>query len=246
MDQIREIHIAPLGHERDRIAEPIHQHNADDVYLLTATPEPSRLTPYQQALVEELDANGVSVELHRSNLHDLYDVLAEVTTLTADHPEDIVRVNVSSGPKVAAIGSAIACMATAATAYYVHPEEHVPSVSAEPLTRGMERAEVLPSYPIEAISRDQVAVLDYLKRTNTDTYTAKKSDLIGFAEDAGLSFIDDADPANEKAKFALLNANIVDPLVEDGYIDVKDVGRTKQIELTETGENVLHAFRHKL
>ncbi|EMA22082.1 HFX_2341 family transcriptional regulator domain-containing protein [Haloarcula marismortui] len=246
MDQIREIHIAPLGHERDRIAEPIHQHNADDVYLLTATTELSRLTPYQQALVEELDANGVSVELHRADLHDLYDVLAEVTTLTADHPEDIVRVNVSSGPKVAAIGSAIACMATAATAYYVHPEEHVPSVAAEPLTRGMERAEVLPSYPIEAISRDQVAVLDYLKRTNTDTYTAKKSDLIEFAEDAGLSFIDDADPANEKAKFALLNANIVDPLVKDGYIEVNDVGRTKQVALTETGENVLQAFRHKL
>ena len=246
MDQIREIHIAPLGHERDRIAEPIHQHNADDVYLLTAMTEPSRLTPYQQALVEELDANDVSVELHRADLHDLYDVLAEITTLTANHPEDIVRVNVSSGPKVAAIGSAIACMATAATAYYVHPEEHVPSVSAEPLTRGMERAEVLPSYPIEAISRDQVAVLDYLKRTNTDTYTAKKSDLIGFAEDAALSFITDADPTNKKAKFALLNANIVDPLVEDGYITVSDVGRTKQVELTETGENVLHAFRHKL
>ncbi|MDS0222496.1 DUF6293 family protein [Haloarcula sp. S1AR25-5A] len=246
MDQIREIHIAPLGHERDRIAEPIHQHNADDVYLLTGTTEPSRLTPYQQALVEDLDANGVSVELHRTDLHDLYDVLAVVTTLTADHLEDIVRVNVSSGPKVAAIGSAIACMATEATAYYVHPEEHVPSVSTEPLTRGMERAEVLPSYPIEAISRDQVAVLDYLKRTNTDTYTAKKSDLIEFAEDAGLAFIDDADPANEKAKFALLNANIIDPLADDGYITVSDVGRTKQVALTETGENVRHAFQHKL
>ncbi|RLN01331.1 DUF6293 family protein [Haloarcula sp. Atlit-7R] len=246
MDQIREIHIAPLGHERDRVTEPIHQHNADDVYLLTATPELSRLTPYQQALIEELDADGVSVELRQTDLHDLYDVLAEVTTLTADHPEDIVRVNVSTGPKVAAIGSAIACMATAATAYYVHPEEHVPPISAKPLTRGMDRAEVLPSYPIEAISRDQVAVLDYLTRTNTDKYTAKKSDLIGFAEDARLSFIDDADPANEKAKFALLNANVVDPLVEDGYIEVNDVGRTKQVELTETGENVLHAFRHKL
>lgn len=246
MDQIREIHIAPLGHERDRITEPIHRHNADDVSLLTPTTEPSRLTPYQQALVEELDDNGVSVELHRADLHDLYDVLAVVTTLTADHPEDIVRVNVSSGPKVAAIGSAIACMATAATAYYVHPEEHVPSVSEQPLTRGMKCAEVLPSYPIEAISRDQVAVLNYLKRTDTNTYTAKKSDLIEFAEDAGLSFIDDADPANDKAKFALLNANVVDPLAEDDYITVSDVGRTKQVELTETGENVLHAFRHKL
>jgi hypothetical protein len=51
----------------------------------------------------------------------------------------------------------------------------------------MVEAEVLPSYPIEAVSRGQVAVLDYLDRTNTDAYTAKKSDLIAFAEEAGLS-----------------------------------------------------------
>jgi hypothetical protein len=246
MERIREIHIAPLGHERDRIVEPIREHNADVVYLLTQSTRRQRLTPYQQALVEELEADGVAIEITETDLHDLYDVLAVVTTLTADHPDDIVRVNVSSGPKLAAIGSAIACMATEATAYYVHPERHVPAVAEEPLTRGIQNAEVLPSYPIEAISRDQVAVLDYLDRTNTDSYTAKKSDLIDFSEEAALAFVDDADPANDKAKFALLNANIVDPLTDDGYISVREVGRTKQIELTETGRNVLHAFRHKL
>ncbi|WP_324758274.1 HFX_2341 family transcriptional regulator domain-containing protein [Haloarcula sp. GH36] len=246
MERIREIHIAPLGHERDRIVEPIREHNADTVYLLNQSERRQRFTPYQQALVEDLEADGITIAIHETDLHDLYDVLAVVTTLTADHADDIVRVNVSSGPKLAAIGSAIACMATAATAYYVHPERHVPAVAEEPLTRGMQNAEVLPSYPIEAISRDQVAVLDYLDRTNSESYTAKKKDLIEFAEEAGLAFIDDADPANDKAKFALLNANIVDPLIEDGYIAVREVGRTKQITLTKTGRNVLHAFRHKL
>lgn len=55
-----------------------------------------------------------------------------------------------------------------------------------------------------------------------------------------------AQPANDKAKFALLNNRIVDPLAENGYIEIEPVGRTKQVSLTETGENALRAFRHKL
>ena len=244
MQQIEEVHVAPLGYEYDRIVDPVRKHEASVVYLLTA--DRARLTAYQEALVEELDADGRTVRIRETDLGDLYDVLAVVTTVTAEHAEDIVRVNVSSGPKLAAVGAAIACMATDATPYYVHAEERVHDVEGEPRTRGMVDDEVLPSYPIEAVSRDQVAVLDYLDRRNTETYTAKKSDLIEFAEETDLDFITDADPANDKAKFALLNANIVDPLQEDGYVTVEPVGRQKQIRLTETGANVLHAFRHKL
>jgi hypothetical protein len=244
MQTIDEVHVAPLGYEYDRIVEPVRKHDADIVYLLTD--DPARLTPYQEALVEELDADSRATRVREVDLTDLYDVLAVVTTVTAEHDDDIVRVNVSSGTKLAAVGAAIACMATDATPYYVHAEERVHDVEAEPRTRGIVDDEVLPSYPIEAVSRDQVAVLDYLDRTNTAAYTAKKSDLIEFAEEADLSFISDADPANDKAKFALLNANVVDPLSEDGYIAVESVGRQKQVRLTGTGENVLHAFRHKL
>ncbi|WP_415381872.1 DUF6293 family protein [Halosimplex sp. TS25] len=246
MRTIDEVHVVPLGYEHDRILRPVRKHDADVVYLLAPDGEHTPLTPYQEALVEELGGDGRTIRFRETDLTDLYDVLAVVTTVAADHESDVVRVNVSSGGKLAAIGSAIACMATDATAYYVHVDEHVPDLESTPRTRGMRDDEVLPSYPIEAVSRDQVAILDYLEGTNDETYTAKKSDLIDFAESAALSFIADADPANDKAKFALLNANIVDPLVDDGYIEVERVGRQKQIRLTETGENVLHAFRHKL
>ena len=246
MQPIDEVHVVPLGYEHDRILSPIRRHDADVVYLLADPKHKRELTPYQEALVEELECDCRTVTFQEADLADIYDVLAVVTTIAAEHAEDVVRVNVSSGGKLAAIGSAIACMATDATAYYVHVEEHVPDLETTPRTRGMQKAEVLPSYPIEAVSYDQVAVLDYLAETNTDAYTAKKSDLIDFAESAELSFLTEADPANDKAKFALLNANIVDPLKADGYITVETVGRQKQIELTETGWNVLHAFRHKL
>jgi hypothetical protein len=245
MEQINEIHVAPLGFERDRIVAPIRKHNADVVYLLEDTIHGGR-TSYHEAMIEELREDGVRVHVDSADLQDLYDVMAVVTTIAADHAEDIVRVNVSSGPKLADIGCAIACMATSATPYYVQPETQVHPLEGEPLTRGMVDDERLPSYPIEAISTDQVAILAHLEETNTQSYTAKKKDLIEFAEDEELSFMTEANPANDKAKFALLNANVIDPLQEDGYIDVNPVGRQKQIELTGTGKNVLHAFRHKL
>ncbi|WP_226023512.1 DUF6293 family protein [Halomicrobium salinisoli] len=246
MRTIDEVHVVPLGYEHDRILEPIRKHDADVVYLLNEGGSDRGLTPYQEALLEALEGDGRAVRFREADLADLYDVLAVVTTVAAEHGDDVVRVNVSSGGTLAAIGSAIACMATDATAYYVRVEEHVPDLEDHPRTRGMREDEVLPSYPIEAVSRDQVAILDYLDERNTEAYTAKKSDLIEFAESEALSFITESDPANDKAKFALLNANVVDPLAADGYIEVETVGRQKQVRLTETGRNVLHAFRHKL
>ncbi len=246
MRTIDEVHVVPLGYEHDRILEPIRKHDANVVYLLNEGGSDRGLTPYQEALLEKLEGDGRTVRFREADLADLYDVLAVVTTVAAEHADDVVRVNVSSGGTLAAIGSAIACMATDATAYYVHAEEHVPDLEDHPRTRGMREAEALPSYPIEAVSRDQVAILDYLDERNTECYTAKKSDLIEFAESEGLSFITESDPANDKAKFAILNANVVDPLVADGYIEFETVGRQKQVLLTETGRNVLHAFRHKL
>ncbi|OYR85125.1 hypothetical protein DJ71_07980, partial [Halorubrum sp. E3] len=35
----RRVHVAPLGHERDRIVEPLRRHGADAVYLLADAPD---------------------------------------------------------------------------------------------------------------------------------------------------------------------------------------------------------------
>jgi len=245
MESIDEVHVAPLGYERDRVAEPVLEYDADVLYLLEDVIHDLH-TDYHDEMTASLEGEGVDIRFEVTDLQDLYEVMGVVTTIAADHAEDIVRVNVSSGPKLADIGSAIACMATDATPYYVRPTELAHPLDDRPLTCGMVDAEALPSYPIETISQDQVAVLDYLDEHNTGTYTVKKKDLIEFAEAADLEFMTEASPSNDKAKFALLNANIVDPLTEDGYVEVDDVGRQKQLTLTETGENVLQAFRHKL
>jgi hypothetical protein len=241
---VTEIHVAPLGYEYDRIEAPVIEYGADTLYLLR-DPE-LRTADYHDRLSSALTEAGVAVRSRRVDLDDIYDVLGEVTTIADGHADDIVRVNVSSGPKLATVGAALACMATEAIGYHVHPESRAHPIETTPRTEGMELAEQLPSYPLETPSTDQVRILEHIDSMSSDAYTPKKSDLIEFAESEELTFMTRSKPANDKAKFALLNNRILDPLSANGYVDVESVGRTKQVSLTETGENALRAFRHKL
>lgn len=244
LQPITEVHVAPLGYEYDRIEAPILEYGADVLYALDD--ESRSQVPYHDRLRTALTEAGVTVHVRAIDLGDVYDVLGEVTTIVDDHADDIVRVNVSSGPKLAAIGAALACMATDASGYHVHPESRSHPVTDTPRTEGMRVAEQLPSYPLETPTEDQIRILDYVAAADDELSTPNKSDLIAFAEAEGLEFMTRSEPANDKAKFALLNARIVDPLVEDGYLEVETVGRTKQVSLTETGQNALRAFRHEL
>lgn len=241
---IEEVHIAPLGYEFDRIKAPVLEYNADVLYLLGESN--LNRTTYHEELQSVLSENGISVHLRKVTLGDIYDVLGEITTIVDQHSDDIVRVNVSSGPKLAAVGAALACMATDASGYHVHPKSRTHPVEEIPRTEGMELAEQLPSYPLETPTADQIQILEYIDTKSNDVYTPKKSDLITYAEENDLSFMHRANPTNDKAKFALLNNRIIDPLLENGYIDIESVGRTKQVTLTDTGQNALRAFRHKL
>ena len=240
---IEEVHIAPLGYEYDRIKEPVLEYGADTLYLLGDRDVGG--AAYHEQLESTLRDQGVTIHRREVDLGDVYDVLGEITTIVDEYDEDIVRINVSSGPKLADVGAALACMATDADGYHVHPECQSHPVEETPRTEGIQVAEPLPSYPLETPTEDQVRILDYVD-ASSETYTPKKSDLITFAEDQELQFMTRSDPANDKAKFALLNNRIVDPLIEKGYIEIESVGRTKQVTLTETGENALRAFRHKL
>ncbi|SFS96159.1 HFX_2341 family transcriptional regulator domain-containing protein [Halostagnicola kamekurae] len=241
---IDEVHIAPLGYELDRIKDPVLEYDADVLHLLRDRHQ--KRLDYHEDLAETLTDHGVAVHFRQIDLGDMYDVLGEITTIAASYDDDIVRINVSSGPKLAAIGAALACMAADASGYHVHPESRSHPVVETPRTEGMKMAEQLPSYPIETPTEDQVRILNYVEETDDPAYTPKKSDLITFAEDAELDFMTKSAPANDKAKFALLNNRIISPLVENGYLQVESVGRSKQVSLTETGTNALRAFRHKL
>ncbi|SNZ13171.1 hypothetical protein SAMN06269185_2066 [Natronoarchaeum philippinense] len=248
MDAVDRVHVVPFGSEFDRIVEPVVRYRADVVYLLEHD-DPHGTTPtYHDEVVAAIEDEGIEVRRRDCNLVDVYDVLGVVTTVAAEHRGDSVRVNVSGAGTIAAIGATIACMdvSTDATAYYVEPESYAHDAEAEPISEGFSDLATLPTYPVDSPSRDQVAIMSYVAEREGGTARPKKRDLIDHAEAEALSFIADRDPANDKAKFRLLDTHVVAPLVEDGYLEIKKVGRRHLVALTDRGHDALRAFRHKL
>lgn len=251
MKRIREVHIAPLGYEIDRLVEPIREYRADVIYLLTHNSPLRGQANYHDDVHGALEDAGAEIRTREIDLYDLYDVLGEVTTIVADHPDDTVRVNVSTGNKLAAVGATIACMeeSTDAEAYYVHPEERAHDVETEPKTSGYASDELLPDYPIESPSHDEVKVMEYIQELDTEMYTPHKKDLIDRAREDDLAFLRNGnknEDVSDKAAFGRLDAKIISKLKDRGFIEVEKAGRRKQVRLTEMGEKSLRAFRHKI
>jgi hypothetical protein len=266
----RRVHVAPLGYERDRVVEPARRELADVVYLLVDHPardddargdvsfdvdwstaeaeavEWSATTPYQRAVREELDeftdVRGVPVAIH-----DVYDVMGVSTTVAAEHDDDQVFVNISSGTTVAAVGAAIACMTTGAVPYSVEPESYASDVAERPRTTGVERIATVPDYPIESPTAEQVFLMGYLyERTVEGPYTVSKRALIDVADEEGLPFLANYSTESRQSEYRRLDAAIVDPLAEKGYLRLESAGKQKNVVLTEMGESVYRAFRHKV
>lgn len=242
---MRRVQIAPLGYERDRVFLPATRLNADRLYLLVE-PDTYTTVSYHETLRDDLESEGIEVEDHEVSLHDVYDVMGVTTTVAAKHADDEVLVNISSGTNVAAVGAAIACMTTHATAFSVEPESYGHDIHEAPLTRGVVDIGQLPDYPIESPTREQIAVMGYVRERDDRGYTVHKRDLIEFAEREELPFMTESPTENRQSKYRRLDAHVVDPLESKGYLDLRRAGRRTLVSLTETGESVYRAFEHKL
>lgn len=239
--RVRErVHVAPLGFEYDRVLLPAQNLKADVVYLLEHNLPDATDPWYHEELREELEESDMELERRDCNIFDLYETLGTVAEIISERTEDDVYVNVSSGSKISAIGGMIACMATGATPYYAHPLSYGREdlEKPEPVSEGLEDISELPAYPVDAPSEEKVAVLAYISQQDYAT----KEDLIEFSESEGLEYISESEAESKKAKYRLLETNIISPLSEDGYIEINQVGRTKRVSLTPAGENALKAF----
>jgi len=242
MEVKERVHIAPLGFERDRVVQPAVDLKADTVFLLEHDEPKSAKPNYHDDVKEDLRDAGIEVRPRTCDIFDLYSTLGTVATITAENQGDDVYVNVSSGSKISAIGAMIACMATDASPYYVHPEDYASDDLHEPVSYGVEAVSELPTYPIEPPRSEQVAVLAYLDEQGEAT----KKQLIEFGDEQKLPFLTDRSTSGPQAKYRLLETHIIDPLEEDGYIQVRQVGRQKRVSLTAAGENALRAFEYLL
>ncbi|WP_415382875.1 DUF6293 family protein [Halosimplex sp. TS25] len=238
MEVPERVHLIPVGYENDRIVLPAVRLRADRVVLLHYEDETDHPS-YAETVRERLDDEGIDHETVPCDIFDFYDsigTVAELATRFADHE---VYVNLASGSKVTAIGGMIACMATGAKPYYVRAQRYAAQTDGD-VAEGIREITELPTYPMQSPEPQHVAVMDYLDREDG----ARKRDLIDFGKEAGLPFIAERDAANRKSEYRLLDSHVLGPLVENGYVDLEEVGRSTRVSLTESGRNTLRAFRY--
>ncbi|SFS03412.1 CRISPR-associated protein (Cas_Cas02710) [Halomicrobium zhouii] len=240
MDVTERVHLMPVGYENDRIVLAAERFRADRVVLLEYDDETDHPS-YAETVRERLDQRGVDHESVACDVFDFYDSIGTVAELATRFSDHDVYVNLASGSKVTAIGGMIACMATGATPYYVRAERYA-AESESDTAEGIRAVTELPTYPMESPDPQHVAVMDYVAREDG----ARKRDLITYGKEAGLSFVADHDAANRKSEYRLLDSHVLDPLRENGYVTVRERGRSKLVELTDAGENTLRAFRYLL
>lgn len=243
------VHVAPFGIEFDRIVEPPVEHGADRVVLLRYLPA-ALLTQVGDGDVEAALADeGIACDVVDVEIDDLFDAVAAFGDVLDRHADDHVYVNLSSGDKLTAVGAMIACMAAgSAQPYYVEAEEH--GSLQPPAPRGVRSIQTVPSYHIERPEDQHLVVMNHIAgsdRTTADgdPYRIKR-ELFEHGEARGLPFMADFDGDTDKGKFRRLDAHVVSPLQEKGYIEVTQVGTQRRVFLTEDGRNTLRAFSYLL
>jgi hypothetical protein len=244
-----QVHVAPLGIERDRVVEPPVEHSADRVVLLQYLPGSLRHHLEDEAIETTFDDHGIDCEVVEVEIEDLFDAVAAFGRVLGAHADDRVYVNLASGDKVTAIGGMIACMADgSAQPYYVEAEEY--GSLQPPAPRGVRSIDTVPTYHIERPERQHLAIMAHVadsERTNAagDPYRIKR-ELFEYGERAGLPFMLDFDGDTDKGKFRRLDAHVISPLSERGYVEIEQVGTQKRVFLTEDGRNTLRAFEYLL
>ena len=86
----------------------------------------------------------------------------------------------------------------------------------------------------------QVAVLEFIQRHDKGE-NPTKGELIHFSEKNRLGFMDRN--VGGKGKYRLLDTHILEPLQQEGYVDIVKEGRTKRVEITDAGRQAIQAFR---
>lgn len=250
------IHISPLGYEHDRVVKPAIEYKADRVYLLEHDELDSEKPKYHSTLKQELRDAGVTVQSARCDIFDLYTVLGRVAEIITAHTNDEVYVNLSTGSKISAIGGMIACMVTRESAnvtpYYVRAEGYTPDEKEgdeTPVSFGMAAISELPTYPIQGPSQEEILMLQYI----IDEQPITKKQLIRHARQVVDRFRRNADQKGihrdddpYMGEYRLLDTHILDPLIERECIEITEVGRSKEITVTDEGRNTLRAFDYLL
>lgn len=244
LDVSDRVHIVPLGYEYERVTVPAIRMHADCVCLIYHSGDDPGDRPdyYDDIHADFRDAGIECNDENACNIFDLYDTLRTIAELIQANRGDEVYVNLASGGKITAIAGMIACMVTGnAEPIYVSASEYGQNKQV-PVAKNVTSISRLPTYPIQAPSRNPIKLLQFIVEEGPVT----KQDCIEFAVVEGINPLAGHESDDTRGLYRLLDSHLLGPLQNDRYVETYKEGRNKYVEATEEGQNTLEAFTYML
>ena len=235
------IHIAPLGFESDRIVLPAIEMKADKIWILIHdNPKKTKAKSYLDNIKTRLRRERIEFDVKKLDRLNLFSVIKELRSIVNENENNTYYVNVSSGSKIQAIACTMACMMfnekNNLIPYYAQPKDYF-EYDEEQMSTGLEKILDLPQYDIKTPNEKLIQTLKIIK--NNDS-RIDKSNLAMAVDTKKILEIGAKKDNYEQARFTSLDKNIIQPLKNDwGFVREEKIGRTRWIELTPEGEQVL-------
>ena len=248
------MHIIPVGYEYDRIVKPFHGDSgfkANRVYLVSsiegidASSEiVDRHTKYVNRVEESLERLGVKVIRVPCNLINILEVIQTISNIIIRETGEgnHVFVNMSGAGRLTSVAVTLPAMAHNVTVYYVNSDGYAdmdPRMETSGYTIVNEpKIEYLENFQIEKPEEIQLRTLVEIMRRGS----MRTVDIIEFLNEEGF----EASPRDyyslrrhkKSVVMMRLQRNVLDKLIEKGYVTKTKLGREKEYEITETGKYV--------
>ena len=232
------VHIAPVGFEVDRIVVPAVSQRADKVWLIAHDNVSEDMSVEYRAKVEsELEKKGIKTEVTYANRLKLSPIIKTVADIIKKERKNDIYVNVASGSKIHSIGCMMACMLfddrRNIHPFYAQAEKYPEYDGILQQTYGVAEMHSLPTYRIGTPKSELIQAMRIIKKAGG---RIQKKKMAEEAEKNKIITVNARKQNFTQARFASLDKNIVQPLVETWrFIEVEKIGRNRWLKLTEDG-----------
>jgi len=233
------VHIAPVGFEIDRIVLPAKEMKADKIWLLVHDkPNEDKATPFVEKIQKQLKKTNIKVVKEYHDRLDLFQIIKTVKKIIEIEKENHVYVNLASGSKIQAIACMMTCMMfnekKNVIPFYAEAKDYL-GFSGEQLSTGIKNITEVPTYEIKTPEQRHIDALRIIKE-NSGKIT--KKEMAELADTNGLISVNAEKENYTQARFASLDQNILQPLLERWhFIEIEKIGRTRWIKITQEGNN---------
>ena len=234
------VHIAPVGFEVDRIIIPAVRMRADKVWLVVHdNPAEDKAHKYLLKIEKELAKKGIKTGIAHANRLMLFPIIKAVKEIIIKERKNDIYVNVATGSKIHAIGCMMACMIFDKREhihpFYAQADKYPEYDGMAQQTYGVKEIHKLPTYRIGTPKWELLEAMRIIKKANG---RIQKKKMAEEAEKSKIITINAKKQNFTQARFASLDKNIVQPLVETwGFVEVEKIGRNRWLKMTEDGEH---------